>query len=389
MQNYYYDERVTKSLKKSNVLMDIFTFIKEIEGTNKLWASYLISKDIFTQSMHFNNAQIIRLLELIDTTKCKESFLQFISKHNIEVSRTLPLRNPDVFQTTNNNLKGCPSSTPTSFKKKIMNLMFFISKKSKKKFIEELLCLYAMYTMRFQIENADYDYVYDGFLRPAQASTSSNPPVAQPTSSNPPVAQPTSSNPPVAQPTSSLTKSPPKMKEYVNLDNNYIELDSTTDRPAPLQINQTLRATADLPITRSLSWEECTKPQISKKRYAEDYVSTSFKKGEGFIADITSSNNSNYIKTTRFLDSRKMSSDYVNIPKNLDSRKISSDYVNMNPKNLDSRKISSDYVNMNPKNLDSRKISSDYVNIPKNLDSRKISSDYVNIPKNLDSRKIS
>jgi hypothetical protein len=115
MQNYYYDERITNSLKKSNVLMDIFTFIKEIEGTNKLWA-YLISKDIFTQSQHFNNAQIIRLLELIDITKYKESLLlQFLSKHNIELSKAG--RNP--------------YPTPTSFKKKIMNLMF-ISKKSKK-----------------------------------------------------------------------------------------------------------------------------------------------------------------------------------------------------------------------------------------------------------------
>jgi len=250
--------------------MDIFTFIKEIEGTNKLWA-YLIS-DIFTQSQHFNNAQIIRLLELIDITKYKESLLQFLSKHNIELSKAG--RNP--------------YSTPTSFKKKIMNLLF-ISKKSKNKFLEELLCLYAMYTMRFQIENeTDYDYAYGGFPRTTQEPTASSPILTHP--------------------------------DYVMLR----------------------------PITRSLKYLN----KINF-RYAEDvsrnFVNTSPKS----LSSNTSPKNlsSDYVNmSSKSLSSnmspKNLSSDYVNMsPKNL-----SSDYVNMSSKSLSSnmspKNLSSDYVNM-------------------------------------------
>jgi len=255
--------------------MDIFTFIKEIEGTNKLWA-YLIS-DIFTQSQHFNNAQIIRLLELIDITKYKESLLQFLSKHNIELSKAG--RNP--------------YSTPTSFKKKIMNLLF-ISKKSKNKFLEELLCLYAMYTMRFQIENeTDYDYAYGGFPRTTQEPTASSSSTTASSSST------TAS--------SSILTHP----DYVMLR----------------------------PITRSLKY-------LNKInfRYAEDvsrnFVNTSPK---SLSSNMSPKNlSSDYVN----MSPKNLSSDYVNMsPKNL-----SSDYVNMSSKSLSSnmspKNLSSDYVNM-------------------------------------------
>jgi hypothetical protein len=317
MQNYYYDERVTNSLKKSKILMDIFTFIKEIEGSNNLWEYYIISKDIFTKSKH-NNTQIIKLLELINSTKCKKSYFQFIFRNNFQI---LP---HNILEATPERCNNCPPLLPQTFKptlkkriiKQLNDIVFmFISKKSKRKLLEELFCLYAMYTIRFQIENQnEYDYIDFNISENLQSSSITNNFAGPNLQLN---LQNSNQNHLIENGRRKVAVDEivkvvnlPEEAQYSNLDNNYIELESY--------------------------------PQLFKKRYAEDYVMSIKSKERWDLNALQSSqtilNRSNSPK------SLSLSSEYVNMSSPRSSRvatlRPNSDCVNTGS--------NSDYVNTGP-----------------------------------------
>lgn len=168
MESYYTDERVLTALKKSNELMDILTFIKEVDfkikdnfGFDVLWDS-LNGK----QYTHVG----IKLFKWMgyggNSKKKKENFIKLLISHNIEYQELsfdnpLLLEFPDIQDEIDNMLpmhrarKKWVIMEPKNFKKAIMKLNTKRSDAIQNYYLllEELIQLYDAYIHKFYISS--------------------------------------------------------------------------------------------------------------------------------------------------------------------------------------------------------------------------------------------
>ena len=164
MENYYNDNRIIQALKKEE-LMDILTFIKEIEfdikdnlGFDVLWDSLSGKHSVHVHTMllewmgyeNYNNREkrrdFIKLLESNEIEYLeigfKDPLIEHFPKIREEIENMLPM---------NRSTKRWLIMEPRNFKEAIMCLTTKRSKEIRKYYLqlEELVQLYGAYTHKF------------------------------------------------------------------------------------------------------------------------------------------------------------------------------------------------------------------------------------------------